>query len=131
MCFLSKKHLATTVPQNHWDTLQNTKQSLFPEYLKVHRSKMGKDHLGADQRKVIFLPKSSFFNMYDQVKEVDEEEKEIKALDEKDIALLKSYGQGQYTKALKVSRGTATMSSQDNPQRILSNLPFRLWKQTL
>jgi len=47
---------------------------------------MGKDHLGADQRKV---------------KEVDEEEKEIKALDEKDIALLKSYGQGQYTKALK------------------------------
>merc|ERR1712192_123215 len=46
--------------------------------------KRGKDHLGADQRKV---------------KEVDE--KEIKALDEKDIALLKSYGQGQYTKALK------------------------------
>ena len=39
------------------------------------------------------------------MKEVDEEEKEIKALDEKDIALLKSYGQGQYTKALKVSRG--------------------------
>ena len=36
------------------------------------------------------------------MKEVDEEEKEIKALDEKDIALLKSYGQGQYTKALKV-----------------------------
>ena len=33
---------------------------------------------------------------------MDEEEKEIKALDEKDIALLKSYGQGQYTKALKV-----------------------------
>ena len=32
----------------------------------------------------------------------DEPEKEIKALDEKDIALLKSYGQGQYTKALKV-----------------------------
>ena len=39
--------------------------------------------------------------MFYQVKEVDEEEKEIKALDEKDIALLKSYGQGQYTKALK------------------------------
>ena len=69
--------------------------------------------------------------MFYQVKEVDEEEKEIKALDEKDIALLKSYGQGQYTKALKVSRGTATMSSQDNLQRILSNLPFRPWKQTL
>jgi hypothetical protein len=48
---------------------------------------MGKDHLGTDQRKV---------------KEKDEDEKEIKALDEKDIALLKSYGQGQYTKALKV-----------------------------
>ena len=47
---------------------------------------MGKDYLGADQRKA-------------QVKE--EEEKEIKALDEGDIALLKSYGQGQYTKALK------------------------------
>ena len=48
---------------------------------------MVKDHLGADQRKV---------------KDKDEDEKEIKALDEKDIALLKSYGQGQYTKALKV-----------------------------
>merc|ERR1719415_472109 len=37
-----------------------------------------------------------------KVKAPDEkEEKEIKALDEKDIALLKSYGQGQYTKALK------------------------------
>ena len=48
---------------------------------------MGKDYLGADQRKT-------------QVKE-EGEEKEIKALDEGDIALLKSYGQGQYTKALK------------------------------
>ena len=47
---------------------------------------MGKDYLGADQRKT-------------QVKE-EGEEKEIKALDEGDIALLKSYGQGQYTKAL-------------------------------
>ena len=51
------------------------------------RGRMGKDHLGSDQRKV---------------KEKDEEEKEFKVLDEKDIALLKSYGQGQYTKALKV-----------------------------
>ena len=51
------------------------------------RFNMGKDYLGADQRKT---------------KAPDnEEEKEIKALDEKDIALLKSYGQGQYTKALK------------------------------
>ena len=48
---------------------------------------MGKDYLGADQRK-------------SKVKE-EGEEKEIKALDEGDIALLKSYGQGQYTKALK------------------------------
>ena len=39
---------------------------------------MGKDHLGSDQRKV---------------KEADPEEKEIKALDEGDIALLKTYGQ--------------------------------------
>ena len=31
----------------------------------------------------------------------EEEEKEIKALDEGDIALLKSHGQGQYTRALK------------------------------
>ena len=48
---------------------------------------MVKDHLGADQRKV---------------KKEEPEEEEIKALDEKDIQLLKSYGQGQYTKALKV-----------------------------
>ena len=47
---------------------------------------MGKDHLGADMRKV---------------KAEDKEEKEIKALDEGDIALLKTYGQGQYTKALR------------------------------
>jgi len=45
-----------------------------------------KDYLGTDQRKT---------------KDVAKEEKEIKSLDEKDIALLKSYGQGQYTKALK------------------------------
>ena len=45
---------------------------------------MGKDHLGADMRKV---------------KAPDE--KEIKALDEGDIALMKTYGQGQYTKSLK------------------------------
>jgi len=48
---------------------------------------MGKDYLGADQRKSKGAPA--------------EEEKEIKALDDKDIALLKSYGQGQYTKSLK------------------------------
>ena len=66
---------------------------------------MGKDHLGTDQRKVTFHPRRLLPTISDQVKEVDEEEKEIKALDEKDIALLKSYGQGQYTKALKVSKG--------------------------
>ena len=64
---------------------------------------MGKDHLGADQRKVKDKTELRHLqNKLTQVKEVDEEEKEIKALDEKDIALLKSYGQGQYTKALKV-----------------------------
>lgn len=46
----------------------------------------GKDYLGSDQRKT---------------RDSNQEEKEIKSLDEKDIALLKSYGQGQYTKSLK------------------------------
>ena len=36
-----------------------------------------------------------------KVKDVNKEEKEIRALDEGDIALMKTYGQGQYTKALK------------------------------
>ncbi len=48
---------------------------------------MAKDYLGKDMRK-------------GDVKD-DKEEKEIKSLDEGDIALLKSYGQGQYSKALK------------------------------
>ena len=48
---------------------------------------MGKDYLGADQRKAAHKD--------------DKEEKEIKVLDEGDIALMKTYGQGQYTKALK------------------------------
>ena len=48
---------------------------------------MAKDYLGKDMRK-------------GDIKE-KEEEKEIKSLDEGDIALLKSYGQGQYSKALK------------------------------
>ena len=47
---------------------------------------MGKDYLGSDQRKVNVDKK---------------DEKEIKALDEGDIALMKTYGQGQYTKSLK------------------------------
>ncbi|KAF7283132.1 hypothetical protein GWI33_001265 [Rhynchophorus ferrugineus] len=45
------------------------------------------DHLGDDMRKVKNEP--------------EQEEKEIKALDEGDIALLKAYGQGQYTKSIK------------------------------
>ncbi|XP_055679509.1 26S proteasome regulatory subunit 7 isoform X1 [Lutzomyia longipalpis] len=44
------------------------------------------DHLGDDMRKV---------------KSEEGEEKEIKALDEADIELLKTYGQGQYHKAIK------------------------------
>lgn len=44
------------------------------------------DHLGADQRKT---------------KEDKEEDKPIQALDEGDIALLKTYGVGQYSKAIK------------------------------
>uniref|UniRef100_A0A0A9Y3V9 26S protease regulatory subunit 7 n=1 Tax=Lygus hesperus TaxID=30085 RepID=A0A0A9Y3V9_LYGHE len=44
------------------------------------------DYLGDDMRKT---------------KDEKEEEKEIKALDEADIALLKTYGQGQYTKSIK------------------------------
>ena len=57
------------------------------------------------------------------MKEVDEEEKEIKALDEKDIALLKSYGQGQYTKALKVRiRILVHLKSEDNRFPLQLNL---------
>jgi hypothetical protein len=48
---------------------------------------MAKDYLGKDMRR-------------GDVKD-EKEEKEIKSLDEGDIALLKSYGQGQYSKALK------------------------------
>ena len=94
----SKRQLMGYIAEHHTE-------SLISENYKVQRQKMGKDHLGADQRKVRLQLRGLFSNISDQVKEVDEEEKEIKALDEKDIALLKSYGQGQYTKALKVSRG--------------------------
>lgn len=48
---------------------------------------MGKDYLGKDQRQV--------------VDDKNEEAKEIKALDEGDIALLKTYGVGPYTRAIK------------------------------
>ena len=47
---------------------------------------MGKDYLGKDARKV---------------EDDGKEEKEIKSLDEGDIKLLKSYGQGPYSKSLK------------------------------
>merc|ERR1711881_822474 len=45
------------------------------------------DHLGADQRK--------------GKEDKDEEEKPIQVLDEGDIALLKTYGQGAYAKQIK------------------------------
>jgi len=49
---------------------------------------MGKDYLGKDMRK-------------GRGADDKEEEKEFKALDEGDISLLKTYGQGQYSKPLK------------------------------
>jgi len=49
---------------------------------------MGKDYLGKDMRAR-------------NVVEDEKEEKEIKSLDEGDIKLLKSYGQGPYSKSLK------------------------------
>jgi len=48
---------------------------------------MGKDYLGADQRKVAADEKK--------------DDKPIQALDEGDIALLKTYGAGQYSKSIK------------------------------
>ena len=50
---------------------------------------MGKDYLGADMRRA------------GKGADDKEEEKEFKALDEGDITLLKTYGQGQYSKPLK------------------------------
>ena len=49
---------------------------------------MGKDYLGKDMRR-------------SGKADDKEEEKEFKALDEGDITLLKTYGQGQYSKPLK------------------------------
>ena len=51
--------------------------------------KMGKDYLGKDMRRA------------GKGADDKEEEKEFKALDEGDITLLKTYGQGQYSKPLK------------------------------
>ena len=50
---------------------------------------MGKDYLGKDMRRA------------GAKGDKEEEEKEFKALDEGDIKLLKTYGQGQYSRALK------------------------------
>ena len=50
---------------------------------------MGKDHLGADMRKVKHDDKEN------------EKGKDFKTLDEGDIQLLKTYGQGPYSKSLK------------------------------
>ncbi|KAH9634290.1 hypothetical protein HF086_011550 [Spodoptera exigua] len=59
------------------------------------------DHLGDDMRKLKDAP--------------EEPEKEIKSLDEGDIALLKSYGQGQYTKIIKeVEEGIQTVMKRVN-----------------
>ena len=49
---------------------------------------MGKDYLGKDMRR-------------SGKADDKEEEKEFKALDEGDIKLLKTYGQGQYSQPLK------------------------------
>merc|ERR1711953_742311 len=64
-----------------------TSTSIFRKSVS-QKFKMGKDYLGKDMRKA-------------NVPEEKEEEKEIKALDEGDIVLLKTYGQGPYSKALK------------------------------
>jgi len=58
------------------------------------------DHLGSDQRKV--------------KDDKDEKEKPIQSLDEGDIALLKSYGVGQYTKAIK--------TVEEDIQKVLKNV---------
>merc|ERR1712088_1075888 len=63
-------------------------QTKFSANHRQADSKMGKDYLGKDQRSR-------------NVVEDEKEEKEIKALDEGDIALLKAYGQGPYSKSLK------------------------------
>lgn len=53
---------------------------------------MGKDYLGKDMRRA---------NVAD---DKDGEEKEFKTLDEGDIQLLKTYGQGPYSKLIKQVR---------------------------
>jgi 26S proteasome regulatory subunit T1 len=58
---------------------------------------MGKDYLGKDMRK----------GDKGKAKD-DDEEKDFKALDEGDIKLLKTYGQGQYSKALKAVEADVT-----------------------
>ena len=50
---------------------------------------MGKDYLGKDMRR--------------GADAAEDKEPEFKTLDEGDIRLLKTYGQGPYSKALKVS----------------------------
>jgi hypothetical protein len=76
---------------------------------------MGKDYLGKDMRR------------NNDTKE-EKEEKEIKSLDEGDIALLKAYGQGQYSKALKqvyllphrillLNKGLVTLTQTVSPAR--------------
>merc|ERR1712088_760559 len=63
-------------------------QTKFSANHRQADSKMGKDYLGKDQRSR-------------DIVEDEKEEKEIKSLDEGDIKLLKSYGQGPYSESLK------------------------------
>ncbi|KOB68406.1 26S protease regulatory subunit rpt1 [Operophtera brumata] len=78
------------------------------------------DHLGNDMRKI--------------KDDKEEPEKEIKSLDEGDIALLKSYGQGQYTKIIKevedgiqtvmkrVARCTKIINADSNDPKYIINV---------
>ena len=80
---------------------------------------MGKDYLGKDMRKA-------------NVPEEKEEEKEIKALDEGDIALLKTYGQGPYSKALKqVETDIAETIKRVNELAGIKVTSYRLYYQCL
>jgi len=82
---LNTNSLKTSNQRLHF-TLINLQVKQRP---KFEKSEMAKDYLGKDMRKG------------DSKVGDEKEEKEIKSLDEGDIALLKSYGQGQYSKALK------------------------------
>ena len=80
---------------------------------------MGKDYLGKDMRK-------------GNVTEEKAEETEIKALDEGDIALLKTYGQGPYSKALKqVETDIAETIKRVNELAGIKVTSYRLYYQSV